>query len=110
MNERIVMLLCSSAMTTPTCPCCGNSSVTQWPSDDYEYECDNCACLWDESVRRAQPAEAVDEAKEREAFEIVYRGAINYRYDYAGLNYKGEYANRWDGWMAAVEARARGGK
>ena len=55
-------------------------------------------------LSRAQPAEAVDEAKEREAFEKFYTGAKRYR---SVLGYHSPYAERWDGWMAAIETRAR---
>lgn len=58
------------------------------------------------AVVSAQPTEAVDEAKEREAFEKFYTGAKRYR---SVLGYHSPYAERWDGWMAAIEARARGG-
>lgn len=73
------------------------------PKKEFGRHCIHCDFdFWDHK-RRAQTAEGVDEAAEREVFEKFYTGAKRYR---SVLGYHSPYAERWDGWMAAVEARA----
>lgn len=51
----------TAANEKPSCPCCGSDAT--WQEDEcVRHTCTRCRCQWWESQRRAQPAEAVDEA------------------------------------------------
>lgn len=88
---------------------CGSDNI--FVTRDIWNECRNCGCVWDESKRRAQTAEAVDElllalsvlADEYEALWSVCRSPVDQAAD---------KAQGMDALDAAREllARARGGE